>query len=209
MKNSLYNQKGEKIGEIDLPKKVFEAKINLDLVHQAVCYYEVLNREVIAKTKDRSEVRGGGKKPWKQKGTGRARHGSIRSPIWKGGGATFGPNTEKKYESKFPKKMKKKSLYMVLSGKAKDGELIILDKIEFKKPKTKEMEDMFNDLSKIKKEIKDKKVIFAFKKKNDNFLKASSNIKNISTIPADSLNPYFLLKSKYLVMTSDAISIFS
>ena len=110
MKSALYNQKGEKVGEVDLPEDVFKQKINPDHIYQAVLYYENLKRKPIAKTKDRSEVRGGGRKPWRQKGTGRARHGSTRSPIWKGGGVTFGPSPEKFSQIKMSKKHEKEPL---------------------------------------------------------------------------------------------------
>jgi len=205
MKTDLYNQQGEKIGEIDLPDKIFNIKINPDLLHQAVRYYQLLSRRPIAKTKTRSEVRGGGRKPWRQKGTGRARHGSIRSPIWRGGGVTFGPSPEKKYQIELPKKMRKKALYMVLSGKAKEGEILILDKLNLKTGKTKEAVKLLENLSKIKKDIKDKKTVFALVRKDEKFLKSISNLKNVSTIPLNSLNAYFLLKNKYLVIEKEGI----
>jgi len=205
MKTDLYNQEGEKIGEIDLPDRIFNIKINPDLLHQAIRYYQFLSRQPIVKTKTRSEVRGGGRKPWRQKGTGRARHGSIRSPIWKGGGVTFGPSPEKKYQIKLPKKMRKKALYMVLSGKAKEGEIVILDKLNPKTAKTKEGVRLLENLSKIKKDIKDKKTVFALVHANEKFLKSISNLKNVSTIPLNSLNAYFLLKNKYLVMEKEGI----
>ena len=205
MKTDLYNQEGEKIGEIDLPDRIFNIKINPDLLHQAIRYYQFLSRQPIAKTKTRSEVRGGGRKPWRQKGTGRARHGSIRSPIWKGGGVTFGPSPEKKYQIKLPKKMRKKALYMVLSGKAKEGEIVILDKLNQKTAKTKEGVRLLENLSKIKKDIKDKKTVFALVHANEKFLKSISNLKNVSTIPLNSLNAYFLLKNKYLVIEKEGI----
>lgn len=205
MKSILYNQKGEKVGEVQLPKEIFNISLKADLLHQVVRYYESLQREIIAKAKDRSEVRGGGRKPWRQKGTGKARHGSNRSPIWKGGGVTFGPITEKKYQKNINKKMLNKALKGTLSKKLKDEEILFLDKIETKDEKTKSVSDIINKLSKIKKDIKNKKIIFILNKKDEKFLKASKNIKKAFTIPSNSLNAHFLLKAKYLVIEKDAI----
>src|SRR3990167_5955176 len=118
MKISIYNQAGEKTSTMNLPKEIFEIKFNADLVHQIAVSLSANKRQISAHSKTRSEVRGGGKKPWRQKGTGRARHGSIRSPLWKGGGVTFGPRKDKVYEKDVPKKMRRKALLMVLSEKA-------------------------------------------------------------------------------------------
>ena len=129
MKVSVYNQEGKEVGKVLLPKEIFEVKVNPDLVHQVVVCQMANRRQPIAHTKDRGEVRGGGRKPWSQKGTGRARHGSIRSPLWIGGGVTFGPRKEKIFKKKIPKKMRRKALFMVLSGKAKENLLLVLDKL--------------------------------------------------------------------------------
>jgi len=136
---TIYNIKKEKIGTLVLPSELFNLKINSNLVHQALVTQMANSRKKIAQTKDRSEVRGGGIKPWQQKGTGRARHGSIRSPIWKGGGITFGPRTQRNFKKKINKKMKRKALLMALSSKLKDNELILINELKLKKPKTKEM----------------------------------------------------------------------
>lgn len=206
MRSDLYNQKGERIGEIELPDKIFGIPLDSDLLHQTVLYYENLSRQPIAKVKDRSEVRGGGRKPWRQKGTGRARHGSIRSPLWRGGGVVFGPTPEKKYQQKMPKKMRRKALFITFSQKLKDDEVIVLDKIEVKEPKTKKVMEIFKNLLKIKKDIKDKKTIFILYEKNENFLKGARNIKNLSTVAIRSINPYLLLKNKYAIVEKDAIN---
>jgi len=205
MKSDLFNQSGEKIGEINLPEKIFNRALNSDLLHQAVLYYESLPRQLIAKTKNRSEVRGGGRKPWRQKGTGRARHGSIRSPLWKGGGVTFGPIPEKQYQTKLPKKFRRGALSVVLSQKQKEGEIIFIDKIKVLRPKTKAISEILKNLVKIKKDIDKKRIIFILAKRNENFLKAVRNIKKVSSIGMDSLNPYILLKNKYLVIEKEAI----
>jgi len=129
MPELVYNQQGEKVGQVDLPAELFGVPLNRDLVHQVVVTQMANSRQVLAHTKDRSEVRGGGAKPWRQKGTGRARHGSIRSPIWVGGGVAFGPTKERVFAKKINKKMKRQALFMVLSSKVKDKEIVLLDKI--------------------------------------------------------------------------------
>lgn len=139
MENTVYNKKGEKKGSIKLPEKVFGLSWNGDLVHQVVHAISANTRAGTADTKGRSEVRGGGKKPWKQKGTGRARHGSSRSPIWKGGGVTHGPLAEKNYKQKINKKMSQKALAVALSAKLKAGQLLLVDDISVgKEAKTKD-----------------------------------------------------------------------
>jgi len=137
MKIISYNQEGKKDKEIILPKEIFEVPMNLDLVHQIVVSQMASKRQIPAHAKDRSEVRGGGKKPWRQKGTGRARHGSIRSPLWKGGGVTFGPTKNRVFKKRIPKKMRRKALLMVLSAKAKNNFLIVLSELKLEKTKTK------------------------------------------------------------------------
>src|SRR3989338_11110629 len=139
MEYPLYNQKAENIGKVDLPDKIFNLAMNNDLVHQVVTSQASNKRQVIAHAKGRGEVRGGGKKPWKQKGTGRARHASIRSPIWRSGGVTGGPTKERNFKKDINKKMMQKALKVALSSKARDGQLFILDALTIEKPKTKEM----------------------------------------------------------------------
>jgi large subunit ribosomal protein L4 len=161
------------------------------------------SRQVIAHTKGRSEVRGGGRKPWRQKGTGRARHGSIRSPIWRGGGVTFGPTKERVFKKKINKKMKRKALFMVLTSKIKDDELILLDKLEIKEPKTKPMAKMMENILK----KKQKSVLVVIPKKDENIARANKNIPYTKTIWADSLNVLDLLSFKYLLMPKEAIKV--
>ncbi len=146
MKISTYTQNGKESGKAELPSEIFDVKMNSDLVHQVVLAQMSNQRQVIAHTKDKSEVRGGGRKPWKQKGTGRARHGSIRSPIWKGGGVTFGPTKDRNFKKKINKKMRRKALFMVLSSKVQDKEMIVLDKLKIEKPKTKEIAMVIENL---------------------------------------------------------------
>jgi large subunit ribosomal protein L4 len=203
----LYNQEGEEVGKIELPAEVFDVEINPDLIHQAVVAQMSNSRRVLAHTKDRSEVSGGGRKPWRQKGTGRARHGSIRSPIWRGGGVTFGPTKERVFVKKINKKMKRKALLMSLSSKAKDQELVLLDKIELNEGKTKQMIEVLNNLkTKLKKDL-DKNALIVLEKSDPKVIRASRNIEQIKTIRADSLNILDVLSYKYLLMPQKAIEV--
>ncbi len=149
METTVYNQKGTSAGSITLPKTVFGLNWNADLVHQVVVAMMANKRAGTAHTKDRSEVSGGGKKPWAQKGTGRARHGSSRSPIWVGGGVTFGPRVDKDYSQKINKKMRTKALFTVLSKKQADGAILFIDTLSFKEMKTKDASVVLEGLSKI------------------------------------------------------------
>src|SRR5476651_1687466 len=146
MEAKIYNQKGVASGNITLPEKVFAAKWRSDLVHQVVQSMRSNKRAGTADTKDRGEVRGGGRKPWKQKGTGRARHGSIRSPIWVGGGVTHGPLSEKNYKRKISKSMRAQALFSVLSKKLKDAEMLFVDTLLTKDIKTKGALEVMNIL---------------------------------------------------------------
>src|ERR1035437_5455453 len=137
METTLYNQKGQEAGKIKLSEAVFGAQWNADLVHLVMVAMRSNERDPIAHTKTRGEVRGGGKKPWKQKGTGRARHGSTRSPIWVGGGIAHGPRNDKNFDRKINKKMKAKALFTILSKKFKDGEVLFVNEIKMSEPKTK------------------------------------------------------------------------
>ena len=200
MKVDLYNQNGETSGSVTLPKEIFEVKFNADLVHQVAISLAANKRQNSAHTKTRGEVRGGGKKPWRQKGTGRARHGSNRSPIWRGGGITFGPRNERVYEKDVPKKMRRKALFMVLSEKARSNQLVILDKIELEKGKTKEMSTILHKLP-----CSRQSVLIATSNYNKRIFLAARNIKKILIDEARNLNVLDLLNSKYLLLTKDSI----
>lgn len=201
MKIDTYNQNGEKVGQTILPKEVFDIKMNPDLVHQVVVSQMANRRQVIAHAKDRSEVRGGGKKPWKQKGTGRARHGSIRSPLWKGGGVTFGPTKERNFKKIIPKKMKRKVLFMVLSSKVKDGELIVVDEIKLENLKTKGLAALLKTVLKEKRGS----ALIILPSKDDKIIKAAGNIPKVRVMLINELNALDLLNYKYLVMPKEAI----
>ncbi|MFA5643934.1 MAG: 50S ribosomal protein L4 [Patescibacteria group bacterium] len=212
VKTNIYNQNGEITGEIKLSDKVFAVKINDDLLHQAMITQTSNERQVLAHTKNKAEVRGGGRKPWKQKGTGRARAGSSRSPIWIGGGVTFGPRKDRNFSKKINKKMKQKALTMVLSDRLATNNLAIIDKFEVKDFKTKifnsylkKIENIFSDSG--DKNIKNKKrsVLFVNDDKNEKTIKSGRNLVGLSIINLENINIVDLLKYKNLVVTESAI----
>ncbi len=200
MKADLYNIEGKVVDEITLPKEIFEVKLNADLVHQIVVSQMANKRQISAHTKNRGEVSGGGKKPWRQKGTGRARHGSIRSPLWRGGGITFGPRKDKIYEREVPKKMRRKALFMVLSEKAKNKQIVVLDKLEMETPKTKTVVK-----SLLKLPCKNQSLLIALPKYDKNTFLSARNIKKTGISEARNLNIVDLMTYKYLLMTKDSI----
>ena len=207
MKQTVYNQKGEEVEKIELPANIFGLELNKDLVHQVVVAQMANARKVIAHTKDRSERRGGGRKPWRQKGTGRARHGSIRSPIWRGGGISFGPTKERVFTKKINKKMKQKALFMALSSKVRDDEMILLDKLEIKETKTKVMVGILNNLkNKFKKDLT-KSLLIVLPKTDVDVIRVNNNIPKIKIIRADSLNVLDILNYKYFLMLQDSIDV--
>ena len=149
MKTKVYNHKGEESSTIDLPESIFGLNWNADLVHQVFESMRSNARANTAHTKDRSEVRGGGKKPWRQKGTGQARHGSRRSPIWSGGGVAFGPRNDRNYDKKINKKMRAKALFVALSQKLRDGQILFVDGFDKVTGKTKDMKETFTGFEKV------------------------------------------------------------
>jgi len=200
MKVDVYNQKGEVVSAANLPKEIFDVKFNADLVHQIAVSFSANKRQISAHAKIRSEVRGGGKKPWRQKGTGRARHGSIRSPLWKGGGVTHGPRKERVFEKDIPKKMRRKALFMVLSQKVKDKQLVVLDKIELEKGKTQEMARSLQVLP-----CKNQTTLVAIPNYDKKIILATRNIKKTSVEDARNINVLQLLNSKYLLLTKESL----
>lgn len=202
---SLYNQQGKEVDKLELPAGIFDLKINSDLISQALTTQLANSRQSIAHAKDRSEVSGGGKKPWRQKGTGRARHASIRSPLWAGGGVTFGPRSEKNFSKKINKKMKRQALLMVLSGKLNDDEIIFLDELKLQEPKTKEAFGIIAKLNKALKKELNKGTLIVLPKKDENIARAVKNLKKISIIGAASLNVIDLLEKRYLIMPRESV----
>ncbi len=207
MESIIYNQKAEEAGKIKLPEAVFGLPWNADLVHQVIVSMQSNQRHPVAHTKGRGEVSGGGKKPWRQKGTGRARHGSIRSPIWVGGGVAHGPTKEKDYSKKINRKMKKKAFYTVLSQKIRDNEILFLDNASLKEPKTKEALLALKSFSKIKgfEKLATKrknKAILALPKADAGVLRGFRNIAGMEVSEARNLNPLELLTYKYLIISN-------
>jgi len=202
MKTKILNQKGEAVGDYELPKELFELEINADLIHQVVLSQRSNRRQGTAKAKGRGEVSGGGKKPWRQKGTGRARHGSTRSPLWVGGGVTFGPVLEKNYKRIVPKKMKRRAVLQVLSGKAKENLVLILDKIELEKPKTKEMAKIFGNLF-----LKKGSGLLVLPKMEKSIILSARNIPKSGTMQAKDLSALDMLNYKYVVLLKDSVDV--
>lgn len=207
MEYPLYSQSAEKIGTVDLPDSVFAVPSNNDLLYQVVSSQMANKRQVLAHAKGRSEVRGGGKKPWRQKGTGKARHGSIRSPIWKGGGVTFGPTKERNFKKKINKKMAQKALAVALSEKARSGHIIVVDDIVLSAPKTKEAAN-------IMKEFKNRlsvtgSILMVSPSANSNLHRAVKNIQRTGITEARNLNPLAILSYKNLIVLKDAVGVIS
>lgn len=205
METAIYNQKGEKTGMMNLPKNLFEVKMNPDLVYQVAVTQAANRRQGTAHTKDRGEVSGGGKKPWRQKGTGRARHGSTRSPIWRHGGVAFGPRKDKVYGGKINKKMRRKAMAMVLSAKASSGTIVLFDKFEFEMPKTKTMAQILEVAKKVNDNFRTGKILIALPEFEKNAVLSGRNISNVETIEAAKLNVLDLLNAKCLLMTEAAV----
>lgn len=214
METIVYNQTGKEAGKIKLPENVFGLPWNSStekLVHQVFVAMTGNERTPIAHTKNRGEVSGTGKKPWKQKGTGRARHGSRRSPIWVGGGVAHGPRNERDYSRKINKKMKTKALFAVISQKLKDGELVFVDSLNFKSPKTKDAKNVITSLSKIKdfESITRKRnaAFVALAERDENVKKSFANFGNLEVGELKDLNAVDVLKYRYLVFTNAEKSI--
>lgn len=194
------NMDGEKVATRELSPAVFGVSMKEGLVHLAVVAQAANNRTVHAATKSRGQVRGGGKKPWRQKGTGRARHGSIRSPLWRGGGITFGPRTERNYTLKINKKAQRKALCMVLSQKVRDGRILFLDELSVPSAKTKDASKTLKRLP-LGWEGKGRLTIGVISPRGSVALNRSiRNIRDVHIIPAQSLNLMRLLQMKQLIM---------
>ena len=211
MEAKIYNTKGKEEGSVKLSEDVFGLPWNADLVHQVVTSLTSTARTNVAHTKTRGEVRGGGKKPWKQKGTGRARHGSTRSPIWVGGGVAHGPRNDKNYDRKVNKKMKKKAFFTLLSRKFKDGEVLFVSDVSMDTPKTKDALTTLNSLSKVKGyETLNKKtnaLFLALPTKNQTVEKSFRNFSNIEVGEARNLSPLHLLGYKYIAFVNPTESL--
>jgi large subunit ribosomal protein L4 len=202
MKITTYNQSGENTETIELLDKIFNVPWNADLVHQVIVSQQSNRRVVMANTKGRGEVRWGGKKPWAQKHTGKARHGSIRSPLWKGGGVTFGPTKERVFTKKINKKMRILALFAVLSAKARENALVVLDTLEAAGRKTKNLKGV---LSKLPSNTRPTLLILPSMERN--LLSAAKNIPFVQTIQAKDLNALDVATYQYVVLPQKSIEV--
>lgn len=198
-KVSVYNVEGEAVGELELSDAVFGAAVNETLLHQAVVTYLHNQRRGTASTKTRGEVRGGGRKPWRQKGTGRARHGSIRSPIWVGGGVTFGPKP-REFRRSMPKKARRAAMRSALSAKVKDGSIVVVDDMQLAEPKTKAMAAILERFEAARKPL----IVLA--ERNRNVELSARNLPGANTARVEDVNVYQVLAHEKLVVTKDAIA---
>lgn len=197
-KVALYNVSGAQVGEIELSETVFGIEPNTYVLHDAVVMQQASMRQGTHKVKGRSEVRGGGRKPWKQKGTGRARQGSIRSPQWKGGGVVFGP-TPRSYGYKLPKKVRRLAIKSALSSKVIDNDIIVLDQLTFAQPKTKEFVNILKNLN------VEKKALVVTSAYEDNVALSTRNIPGVKFVTADGINVLDVMVHDKLIITKEAV----
>jgi len=197
-KVNVVNMAGSQVEELELNEAVFGIEPNEHVVYEAVKNHLANKRQGTQSVKTRAEVRGGGRKPWKQKGTGRARHGSTRSPIWVGGGVTFAPKP-RDYSYKLPRKVKRLAMKSVLSSKVEENALIVMDSFALETPRTK---DAIEVLSKLE---LGRKTLIVTTEKNENVVRSTNNLPNVQTIVVDNLNVYDILNHNTLVMTKDAV----
>src|SRR3989344_9015494 len=210
MESVIYNIEGKKIGTVTLSERVFGVRWNADLVKQVADSLLATKRKNVAHTKDRGEGRGGGKKPWGQKGTGRARHGSIRSPLWPGGGVTHGPTKERNFSKKINKNVKKKALAAVLSRKLKEGEVIFLDALDFSEPKTKIAASTFRAFGESagfeKFASRGGRTLILLAEPKKDTIRAIRNLPYVEVEESRNINVEQALTPKFLVITKDALS---
>lgn len=197
-KVTVFNVSGAQVGELELADSVFGIEPNAHVMHSAVLLQNAAERQGTHKTKGRSEVRGGGRKPWKQKGTGRARQGSIRSPQWVGGGTVFGP-TPRSYGFKLPKKVRRLAIKSALSSKVVAAEIIVLDQLSFAAPKTKEFAKVLSNLK------VDRKALVVTANYEDNVALSARNIPGIKFVAADGINVRDVLVHDKLIITKEAV----
>ena len=194
---SVLNMEGSEVGKMKLNDAIFGVEINEHLVHQAVVTQLANDRQGTQKAKTRSEVRGGGRKPWRQKGTGHARQGSIRSPQWTGGGVVFAP-TPRDYSKKMNKKEKRIALKSVLTSRVEEGKFIVLDELKFDAPKTK-------DFAQVMKNLEADKALVVINDNDVNVVKSAANIPTVKTASTNTINVYDILKYDTVIVTQDAV----
>jgi large subunit ribosomal protein L4 len=194
----LFNKKAEKVGDIQLNENIFGVEINTNAMHQVVVAQLANKRQGTQSAKTRAEVRGGGIKPWRQKGTGRARQGSIRSPQWIHGGIVFAPKP-RDYRVSVPKSMRRVAFKSALSAKVAENEMIVIDSLDFDSPKTKAMLEILSAFGA-------KKTLIVVEKSNENIYKSARNIPGVQVSPVNNLNVYDILKYEKFIVTKDAVS---
>lgn len=200
MKIKVYNLQGKEASEIDLNDALFNVAVKPSVVHEVFVAQMNNRREPWADTKNRGEVRGGGKKPWAQKGTGRARHGSIRSPIWKGGGVAFGPLSVRNYKTKINKKTRRLAIRLCLSDRAQNGALWVVENFDFAEPKTKMFVQLLKTLP-----AKQRSFLVVTPGKNPTVLKMTGNVPKLQTVRAEDLNVADILNKQAILTTTDGV----
>ena len=195
---ALYNISGKQVGEIELNENIFGADVNVEAMHQVVKMYLANQRQGTQSALTRAEVRGGGIKPWRQKGTGRARHGSIRSPQWKKGGIVFAPKP-RSYRYNVPKKIKRIAMKSALSSKVNENNIVVLEGLEFDAPKTKQVVSLLENLK------VDSKTLIVLADNNENVVKSARNIEGVKATFVNTLNVYDILKYDKFIITADAV----
>ena len=200
MEIPVYSKEGEKVDNLQLDDKKFGGPIHKKLLRDAIIMYEANKRQGTASTKTKGEVAGGGRKPWTQKHTGRARAGSIRSPLWKGGGVSHGPKP-RDYSFAIPKKARRLALYTALSAKARDNELIVIDDLNFDIPKTKQMVGILKALN-----MDNSSCLIVVSRANETVWKSARNIPYIKIMTSAELNAYEVLRPKKVLLTKEALS---
>jgi len=196
-KVALYKQDGSQVGDIELNESVFGIEPNKHVLNEAILMQRASTRQGTHAVKNRSAVRGGGRKPWRQKGTGRARQGSIRAPHWVGGGVAFGP-TPRSYRYSLPKKVRQLALKSALSSKVQEDNVVVLEELQFEVPKTKKVVEILNALD------VDRKVLFITVERDENLMRSTNNLKNVKVMTVDSINVLDLLMHDKLIFTKDA-----
>ncbi len=209
LKIKIYNQTSEEVKDLELADNIFAVSANPELLHQAIVAQNNNSRQVLAHTKTRSEVAGGGKKPWKQKGTGRARHGSSRSPIWIGGGVTFGPRKDRNFKQKINQKMKQKAIFMALSDRVATKSMAVVDKIDLKEYKTKAVETILNDFDKKVFKTDRRSTLIITSLKDDKLKYSLRNLQNTKLINLDNINLVDILNYRNLLLTESAVATFT
>ena len=194
----VFNMEGQQVGEMALRDDIFAVPVNPGLLHQAVLMYLANRRQGTHSTKTRGEVRGGGRKPWRQKGTGRARHGSIRSPLWRHGGVVFGPKP-REYGWSMPQKQRRLALKQALSSKVGDGDLLVLEQLSLPEPKTRLMYGVLQRLGALRKPL------IVLDRKDDTVVLAARNIPGVQLLPPTALSAYAVLNGGKLLLTREAV----